>query len=238
MARKKGKSSSAIKNKKKTTPNVFVKYIRSWWPAIAVVATLLGFAVDLGGCRSYLVSFTRPKLEIAYFTKDDEGHLIISDKGAVDLNLTQEDLDNGTIQVPLNFAIRNLGSETLEDVRIHVKYGKDFEVIPMGTPKIDAAGRQLIYEHNIGLLEPIVTYTPLETVDIIRIPFTFRILPIVTLAKGEIPFYVRMLFGASSDDEIEKIFALDVDIFSKDRRPIHGTVHLKSPFGNEHHWRR
>jgi hypothetical protein len=206
------------------------KQIKSWWSVIGIVATLLGFAMDLGGCRSYLVSLTQPKLEIAYFTKDDKGRLTISDKGAVDLNLTQEDLENGKIQVPLNFAIRNLGSESLEDVRIHIKYGKDFEIIPMGTPIIDATGRQYIYEHNIKFLEPIDTYTPLETVDIVRIPFSFRILPIVTLAKGEVPIYFQILLG-SSPDEIEKIFALDVDIYSKDRNPIHGTIYLKVPLG-------
>ena len=201
------------------------------WPIIVIVATLVGLAMDLGGSRSYLVSLTQQKLEVNYFTKDPEGHLLISDKGAVDLNLTQEDIDNGTIQVPLNLAIRNLGSQTLEDVRIHVKYGKDFEVIPMGTPKIDVTGRQLIYEHNVGLLEPIDTYTPLETIDVIRIPFTFRILPIVALAKGEIPIYFQMLLGAGTDDETEQIFALDIDIFSKGRRPIRGTVYLRIPLG-------
>lgn len=222
---------SIVTKRMKSWRLTLVKHVQSWWTIIGVIATLLGFVMDLGGCRSYLVSFTKPKLEIAYFTKDDNGHLIISDDGYVDLNLTQEDFDNGTVQVPLNFAIRNLGNETLEDVRIHVKYGKDFEVIPMGAPQIDATGRQLIYEHNIGLLEPINTYTPLETIDIIRIPFTFRLLPFVTLYKGEIPVYIQMVLGAGSDNETEKIFALDIDIFSKDRSPINGTVYLRVPLG-------
>ena len=197
--------------------------------AFVAAATILGFFLDIGGLYSSLQNKLMPKVELAFFEEDKDGHLEIISPNDVQLSITFEDVISNRISFPVNLAIRNNEDKPLDVVRIEIRYDNTFEVESSAKAKIGPQNRMLIYEHDIGILENIDVYTPLQTIDIIHVPYKFLILPMVVLTKDGVPLYFLEIAGMGERFFSDKVFRFQITVFCKDRPPVKGIVDIRIP---------
>jgi Rho termination factor, N-terminal domain len=116
----------------------------------------------------------QPKYRLAWY-QETNGRLSLVDPSKINRTLTADDIYSNRLHVPINLAIRNEDKVPLEVVRVELTYPKKLgEVRSAGKARIDPANRKLVYEHYIGTLENVGEFTPLQSVDVIEIPFRSR----------------------------------------------------------------
>ncbi len=164
---------------------------------------------------------SKPQIEVAWYSNSEDGP-VIADPQNIELQCDIEDLLQRKLRIPIQFAVRNQDPEPMKVVRIEIRYPKGLEVSSEAKAKIDPAGRVVVYEHNIGTLEPVNDFTPLETVDVLTIPYFFAVYPVVAFTNDGVPFYsvVDIPEGAFRQKRIE----LGVRLFCDGRPRLEGRL--------------
>jgi hypothetical protein len=198
----------------------------SLYALFAFIALIIGFFMDAGGLYSSIISGLPPNIQMAFYEIND-GEIKLIDPSHATVYVDPEDILNQTVSIPLNIAIRNTGNKPLELVRIEFAYDSSIDVTSAGKMKIDPENRVLVYEHNLGTLESMDFFTPIQTVDVIHVPFILGLVPTLTYTNDNVPFYFLILVGSESDNQfVDKVIVLNVRVFSKDRPVIMDTIRI------------
>jgi hypothetical protein len=163
-----------------------------------------------------------PELQLAWYQQTPSG-LRLLDPADVTVEVGVDEMLANRIKVPINLAVSNRDNEPLRVVRVELSYPRDIEVVSEGKARIDPAGRVLIYEHDIGTLENIAHFTPLERVDTISIPFKFVPVPTIAISADGVPIYT-VVIAAFDGIFADKKVTLRARVLCEDRRPAVGTI--------------
>ena len=146
---------------------------RKWdrWKVISLLVTILLIPAIYWGIRSTFPDpvVTSPHIELAWYEEGSKPPTLVPLSKAI-IRPTSRDVVSGQIEVPINIAINNRDKQPLRVVRVEMNYPKDIDVQSKGNPKLDRDNQLLVYEHDIGTLEPVDNFTPLETIDVLAIP--------------------------------------------------------------------
>ena len=113
-----------------------------------------------------------PKVNLAFY--EGEGNdLKLIPYNNINMGATPLDIISNRLILPLKFALNNEENQPLQVEKVELFYPATIKVKSRGKPKIDPEQRVLIYEHQIGTLQNINYYTPLETIDTLEIPMKF-----------------------------------------------------------------
>jgi hypothetical protein len=175
----------------------------------------------------------QPKFALAWY-QSLNGKLSIVDPQNVQHELSVDDVFKNRIRIPINLAIRNIDKVPLEVVRVELGYGRDMEVHSKGNAKIDPGGRRLIYEHSVGTLEKVDEFTPLQSIDIVEIPFHFIKDRFITLFGDDVPVQSALIVGQDIISKRELV--LDLRVFCKDRPPVEGRIRINIKSGVQPFW--
>jgi hypothetical protein len=173
---------------------------------------------------------TAPEIEICWYN-DEEGQLRLVRGGRVPVLIESSDLAKQQVRLPIRLALRNEEQQPLEIVRVELTYGAELEVNSAGRAKIDPKGRTLVYEHEIGTLEEVETFTPLTSVDVVTIPRHFLVVPTVLITAEGVPVYSVASFSISSI--LQNRFNLGFRVFCRDRKPLSGVVSFRLEIPSE-----
>jgi hypothetical protein len=199
------------------------------WSIIGIVALLLGLALDVDAAISKWLSRKRPAAEIMYFKKEDSSYNLIEPENVV-VQASKKEVEKNYIAVPINLAVRNLGKDRLEATRVEITYPKGLRVIPQGRPKIDPQNSTLIYEHDLQSLDPVTSFTPLDTIDVIYVHYSVRGL------KTTVYLHKNVFgFAASGGVEVTNVpygVDLQVRLFSHGRPPLETKLHVSVDTGH------
>lgn len=129
-----------------------------------------------------------------------------------------------TLLFPSNLAVRNQERTRLEATRVEITYPKGLRVVPKGRPKIDPKNNTLIYEHDLRSLDPVTSFTPLDTIDVIYFEHSIRGVRTTVLLHDN-------LVAASASvgleiTEFPKGVDLQVKVFSRGRPPLETKLHF------------
>lgn len=182
--------------------------------------------MDAGGVYSKYINGISPNIQIvSYEIKDGKVNLINPENATVDI--TPDDILKQKVQIPLNIAVRNIGKQQLDLVRIEFAYDNNLDVISAGKVKIDPENRVLVYEHDLGTLESMDYFTPIQTVDVIQVPFAINVIPTFAYLKYDVPVYYLAIASSGSEDRfVDKEVVFNIRVFAKDRPTIEGTIKI------------
>lgn len=204
------------------------RIIGAVWGAFGIVAVISAFFLNVGGFYSAVKQGRTPQVDVAYFMTDADNTIWLVDPQEVTIAVGLEELSSGRIPIPINLAVRNEGSQSLNVVRVELRYDQELRVEPGGRAKIDPKNRLLIYEHELGTLESIEFYTPIDTVDTIYIPFSFVFAPALALSSDGVPVYSwSKIFSPYSGKFSDREISIGVTIFASDRPAISGEINFR-----------
>jgi hypothetical protein len=204
-----------------------LSWLKKNWKELVSLSTIIlvvGFLSDSLGLFDKIRSWTKPNVELVYFVYDLKGYPIVNDSDYINIDLTNEIIESQIIEIPINLAFRNRGNERLEFVKLEIRYGRDLTVISNGTQKIDPFNNVIIYEHYLGTIENVESYTLIENVDILKIPFHFSFFPVLALSKDGVPLYYSVMVGSKENSPQKEIITLDLTLFCSNRKPINGKM--------------
>jgi hypothetical protein len=203
----------------KTVRNISLRI----WGIIAILAVALGLLLDVDDYISRWGRSKPPTAEIMYFVKEGSNYILI-EPANVTLKPTRREFEKNYLAVPINLAVHNQEKARLEATRVEITYPKDLRVIPEGRPKIDPANNTLIYEHDLRSLDPVTSFTPLDTIDVIHLKYSIiGARSRVVLRKNLVDLEVTV--GLESTDHPKGI-DLGVKVFSRGRPPLQSKLHL------------
>jgi hypothetical protein len=193
------------------------------WVFFVVVATVLAFRLDVDDAISRRLKSKPPATEIMYFQKEGLNYRLIDPTNVV-LEPSQRELEKGYFSVPINLAVHNQEKTSLEATRVEITYPKGLRVIPEGRPKIDPMKNTLIYEHNLRSLDPVTSFTPLDTIDIIYINYAVKGVRTSLYLSDDIIAAV----ATAGLELTDRPYGVDigVKVFARDRPPVGTKVHL------------
>lgn len=193
---------------------------------LGVIATLVGFFSDIGGFYSQLIKNRKLDVSIAYF-ENQKGQLQLVSPDAVMIKVKPEDYLAKRIPFPLNLALRNKDNASLEVVRVELSYKNTMHVKSSGKAKIDPENKRFIYEHEIGTLENVNHYTPLQTIDTLYLPFSFVAVEVCALLKDGVPIYTVVITSGVENFRVADILLyVPVTVYCKDRPTSTETILL------------
>lgn len=182
--------------------------------------------LDVGNARSWLQSRSSGEVAVAWFDRDasDQLHLVPLD--GVNVTVTPADLFADRMRVPINLAFQGLEERDLKVDRVELIYPQGLNVRPAGHPRISADGRTHVYEHDLRVLAADHSFVPLDTIDVVTVPYHFVFVPSVVLTKDKVPFYLLAiaggyLLGHESDLHLRGV------VHFRDRKPVSFHVQLR-----------
>jgi len=188
------------------------------WAFFLVVAALLAFYLDFGDIRRRIQSRRIPEIEIQFYRNvGNELQLATGPTAFVD----EKSIREKAIEVPLYLAFRNAEKEPVDIERVELDYPHDLQVYSQGRAKIDPSGGHLIYEHNLGIVEPSASFTPVTEIDKLFLPTKFLVDEAVVLTKDEVPIYIDMLIGVSDPFHGKREIPFELTVYCHDRPPLH-----------------
>lgn len=190
---------------------------------ISVALTLLGHALNIDEAISRWASRNRPAVEIKYFKKQGSNYSFIEPENVV-LQPSQGELTKGYATIPINLAVRNLEESRLEATRVEITYPKGLRITPQGRPKIDVQNNMLIYEHELRSLDPVASFTPLDTIDVIYMEHSIQGMRSTlyihdNTSRWEASVAVEVMGPPYAVD-------LKVRLFSRNRPPLEAKLHI------------
>lgn len=202
---------------------------RRFWPLVGtlatIVVTLAGFILNVFGVRTLYQNTRQPKVDIAFY-RIENGQTEIAQSGP-EVSVTEEDIAQSRVRVPIALAVRNHDGRTVEVAEVQVRYDKRLTVTSEGHARIDPDNRLLVYDHNLGSVVSNDYYTPLKTLDTISIPFNFDRSGAVGLTKDAIPLYAEVLTGTPKGQGAPKDVSLGITVYFKDRPSVSVTMPVK-----------
>ena len=172
-----------------------------------------------------------PNLAIAWYKSTDSG-LELVNPNDIQIFLDPEEVIKNRLRMPIQIAVSNRENSSLKVVRIELSYSKNLQVFSEGKARIDPNSNLLIYEHEIGTLENVGHFTPLEQVDTIFIPFQFFVDGFITLLKDDIPIYMTTIVGESFFED--RTIRLGIRVYCEDRPTINTLIriHIDADFNS------
>lgn len=199
------------------------RWEKSNWILTMVALMLIPVVYYLNPPKSQI----EPTYKLAFYTNNN-GQIKIVSPDSIKVNITDIDIRNSQIKLPINIAVSNAENEPLEVVKVEIFYPSNLNVISKGKLKIAPNENAIIYEHEIGTLTNIDEFTPLGTIDTIKIKRRFIGVESGVIFKDSIPAYSNIL----TDDSIlrtSKIINLKLRITCKDRPPIEASFDYHLP---------
>jgi hypothetical protein len=194
-----------------------------FWAFFIVVAGLLSFWLDAHEAISDWFRSKPPAAEIMYFKKENANYSLVDPTNVV-LWPTRTELDKNYLAVPINLAVRNQDKDRLEATRVEITYPKGLRVVPAGRPKIDPQNNTLIYEHELRSLDPVASFTPLDTIDVIYFEHSVRGVRTTMILHDNL-----VAAGVAVGVEITEFpngVNLQVKVFSSGRPPVESELHF------------
>jgi len=195
-----------------------------FWTLFSGAVVLLTFYLGIVDLRDKLHRRRSPNIEIRFYDKSGN-KLSLAEEGPTVL-VDEKSIQQNAIEIPLNLAVRNREDQPLEIVKLDLEYPSDLDLHSGGRAKIDPAGKRLIYERDLGVIEPSVNFTPLKEIDTIILPATFVVDRTVVLMKDGVPMYVYALIGVAQGYPQKKQIPITLAIYCKDRPPLHREIVL------------
>jgi hypothetical protein len=190
---------------------------------ISAALTLLGHALNIDQAISRWTSHKSPTVQIKYFKKQGSNYDFIEPENVV-LLPSQRELTRNYVAVPINLAVRNLEESRLEATRVEITYPKGLRVTPQGRPKIDPQNNTLIYEHELRSLDPVESFTPLDTIDVIYMEHSIKGLRNTLLIHDN----TSRVVSSAAIEVMGPPYAVDlkVRLFSRNRPPLEAKLHI------------
>jgi hypothetical protein len=189
------------------------------WTLFSGAAVLLAFYLDIGGLRDRLRHRRVPNVEVKFYDRVGD-KLALADKGPI-VRLDEKSFRQKEIEVPLFLAFRNREEEPLEIVKLDLEYPHGLTLRSEGRAKIDPEGDRLIYEHDLGVIEPSTSFTAVKEIDRIVLPMAFVATSVVALLNDDVPMYVHSLVGVPYGSLQQKEIPIAVTLYCKERPPLH-----------------
>lgn len=198
---------------------------KSWSFGKWIILGLSVIMIPIGNAFFPAKSTIRPEYTIAFY-ENVNGRLELIDKDSISFDVDEEGILNEEVKLPLQIAIGTTEGERLEIDKIVLSYPSKFQVKSNGgRQQIDPTKTRLIYEHNISTLEPTATFTPIETIDTLVIPFKFFRTEALALTSDSIPLYNFIIIDEAMTREFT--FMIEIEIYCKNRPKVSGTFVTK-----------
>jgi hypothetical protein len=183
----------------------------------------LALALDVDEAISKWLSRKRPAAEIMYFEKEGSSYNLIEPENVV-VRPSKKEVDKNYVAIPINLAVRNREKNRLEATRVEITYPKGLRVVAQGRPKIDPQNNTLIYEHDLRSLDPVTSFTPLDTIDVIYVHYAIKGLKTTV-------YLHKNVFGFAASAGLEVTNApygvdLQVKLFARGRPPLETKLHV------------
>lgn len=160
-----------------------------------------------------------------------EGHPSLLGKRPIKMVIDEETMRTQSIKIPVNLAIRNSGADHLEVVSVQISYPDWLEVKSSGRGQIDPDQRLIVYQHQIGTLPPVDTFTPLTNIDTLTLPYSVLIVPTIVKYSDGVPGFHLITAGYPRDSLAGKAVPLQIRVDCKGHKPVKGTLTINVPFG-------
>lgn len=201
------------------------RFVVAGFAGFGVLAIIVGFATDVFGLRSLQLNKALPQVELVVYEIVDGRPVLGGSDGTVDYDLGDVELNQ--VRIPVRIALRNVEDRPLEVVRVELRYPATLEVKSAGDARVDPTGRTIIYEHDLGTLESVDNYTPVEPLDEVVVPYLFTAFSTVSLDRNNVPLYFVTVTGenalGSDSDELN----INYKVYIRDRPPLEGIVGLQ-----------
>lgn len=197
---------------------------------LGAVALIVGLWVDIPALLGRFAKNQQPVVEMMYFSRQESGTLVLQDFSDIHAVIDLEDIKESRLRLPLNLAFRNLEKDELQNTRVVLSYPLDLEVEPQGSPLIDPNARTLTYEHNLRDLAPIGEFTPMDTIDVLQIKFTYAVMPTVVLTKDGVPIYLLTIAGFNGSFE-DTLLTIGMRVEAPGRPPSSASMHMRLKAG-------
>jgi hypothetical protein len=160
-------------------------------------------------------------VEIKYFTRQGSNYSFIEPQHVV-IRPSQTELTKGYATIPINLAVRNLEDGHLEATRVEITYPKGLHITPKGRPKLDPDNSTLIYEHELRSLDPVDSFTPLDTIDVIYMKHSIQGLRNTLIIHDN----TSKVVASAAVEVMGPPYAVDlkVRLFSRSRPPSRSSV--------------
>jgi hypothetical protein len=137
---------------------------------------------------------------------------------------SQGELSKGYAAIPINLAIRNLEEGRLEATRVEITYPKGLRITPKGRPKLDPRNSTVIYEHELRSLDPVASFTPLDTIDVIYVEHSIQGLRSTLIIHDN----TSVVEDSAAVEVMGPPYAADlrVRLFSRSRPPLEAKLHI------------
>uniref|UniRef100_UPI001C71F33C hypothetical protein n=1 Tax=Stieleria mannarensis TaxID=2755585 RepID=UPI001C71F33C len=199
-------------------------WVRLKWLAI-FAAVPVAFLLHLIGKTIYPIpQESLPEIEFGWYQYTESG-LVLEEPDSLKIAVNDTDILNNEVRIPIQIALRRNDPWPLEVVRVELGYPKGMKVSPGGKARIDENESLILYEHSIGTLSEVDTYTPLERVDVVTIPFKFITDRTIVQTSEGIPHMTTWILGIEGFVDSKPI-RFRVRVFCKNRPPIYGLVNI------------
>jgi hypothetical protein len=217
---------------------------RAWWEwvlmvwgAVTALGMIAALLLDLPDLWQKWKERWPAKVELALYDYDNSGRLKLIDTNQISLPVGIEEVRRQALPIPIRLAVRNREKSPLEVVRVELKYDGNFTVQSNAAKRIPGYGNTLIYEHHIGTLENVEDYTILEQVDVLVVPYSFKVDETVAISKVGIPVYWIYMVGFDYEGMVKsRAVAFDFTVYTKNREPRRGHVSFKLPVAFDFIW--
>jgi hypothetical protein len=128
-------------------------------------------------------------VELTWYVEEN-GEKKIVGPAAMETIVNKDDIENDRLTIPINLAIRSNESKRLHGVKIEILYPEGSKVESNGDSKLSADDSTIVFQHEVGDLEPSKYFTPIQNQsgDLVTIPYWFATGNCIVLTKDEIPF--------------------------------------------------
>ena len=220
----KGQKDTVVSDGTKKPSFMFGRHLSKLYVAIGVFVTLVTFIGIFLAWHNWGKLQQHPNMSLAFFQQDGNS-IILVDPRDIKLAPSLEDMQSKVLRIPLNLAVHNEDNDPLEVVKIVIQYPHELKVRSSARRGILVGENSIVYEHEIGTLDQVAHYTPLQDIDILELPYQYLPVHVATLTKDEVPMYiVPLAMYPPNAGFVDTSIMLKVSIYCKNRKTVTGSI--------------
>lgn len=220
----KGQKDAVVTDGTKKPSFVFGPHLSNLYVAIGVFVTLVTFIGILLAWHNWGKRQRHLDMSLAFFQQDGNSITLV-DPRDIKLAPSLEDMQSGILRIPLNLAVHNEDNDPLEVVKIVIQYPHELKVRSSARRGISVRENSIVYEHEIGTLDQVAHYTPLQDIDVLELPYQYLPVHVATLTNDGVPMYmVPLATYPPNAGFVDTSIMLKVSIYCKNRKPVTGSI--------------
>jgi len=201
------------------------------WGFIVGLGVVIGILSGIPAIRQEVLGWFRHlDIDLAWYEKDEKGALRMVPLNDVRIVLTEDDILNHRVRLPIHLAVRNHTGEPIDIARLEITYYKSLDVRSEAKNKVAMEPGRIVYEHDLGFLPASESFTPLDPVDVLSFPNIYALEEVIAMTRNGIPIYLVTILRADIN-AMQGGFKpvkvrLGLTINAKGYTPIKGTINL------------